>query len=760
MITKQPNHRNSASTLGLLLPLLLLAAMLTPSSAPAQDASNWYAFQPAEDVGPSVIGMESWLDAPAGNHGGVRMVGDHFEFANGGGPVKFWGVNLGNTDCEPDKALGEKWAASHAKYGINCVRLHKFIGPSGPGGAGGSGIGDPNDSTKFTPEGLDRLDYFTSQLKKHGIYYGWSWVYEHEVRPADKAHLLAYDEIVAAGKSTTGVPLFIGEDVQDLRISMLTNLLAHKNPYTGLTYAEDPALSYIEFENEDCIFFYTFGAYSQKLNLLPTYKKAFNQKFSRYLKAKYKDQDGLVKAWGDKALNAYEAKDESLDQETIMVQGNPWFASPEGLAQAKGLGTERRILDTEAFLYEVQSAYYGKFKKAIQTAGYQGPLVGSCWTSPAGVPQYLNLLTDANVGIIDRHTYFGGQTQGYQPKPGKFDKSSQLDVPGSGMLSSGLLQVKDHPFTVSEWTTVFPNEWVMESPAIFAAYGMGLQGWDGSYEFASHVGEYKGHVFASRTGDPRLWVIDQPTQIGLYPALARMIYRGDVKEAPVISTRHVTLAELRDGQPDWLSQEAIKQSGDFKEYTGAVPAAALAVGRAVVEFGDAPQPTEKVDMAKYVKDGAIESVTGQLRWYGAQGGTEAAGAPGAASGQRGYFTINTDGTKAAVGFLPKQPIIVGNVTFQPPRPSPVSSSRASTKPRRSRTPRAFSSSPWPAPATWARVTAPTAANSSPSVRARSSSSPCKPRSRSPAAPSSRSACSTRTAARRRPRSPWPTARSR
>ena len=63
------------------------------------------------------------------------------------------------------------------------------------------------------------------------------------------------------------------------------------------------------------------------------------------------------------------------------------------------------------------------------------------------------------------------------PKRGKLVSEAQVDNPGSGILSSGLLQVKNRPLSISEWTTQCPNEWLVESPAIFAAYGMGLQGW-------------------------------------------------------------------------------------------------------------------------------------------------------------------------------------------------------------------------------------------------------------------------------------------
>ncbi len=68
-------------------------------------------------------------------------------------------------------------------------------------------------------------------------------------------------------------------------IEMVVNLLKHKNPYTGLTYAEEPALSYIELQNEDDIFFYTS---ERRLQRLPDLPQALHRSGSAdWLKAKY-----------------------------------------------------------------------------------------------------------------------------------------------------------------------------------------------------------------------------------------------------------------------------------------------------------------------------------------------------------------------------------------------------------------------------------------------------------------------------------------
>ena len=333
------------------------------------------------------------------------------------------------------------------------------------------------------------------------------------------------------------------EDCQDLLIETVVNLLKHENPYTGKTYAEDPALAYIEMQNEDDIFFFTTaGVYDR----YPTYKKNLMERYARWLGEKYKDQAGLRAAWA-RALRA----DETLAAQNVALQPNPWFMSADSLPNQQG-GNKQRLLDNAAFFHAVQNAFYGKFVKAIRATGYQGPLVGSAWQAPSGLPNYYNLKSDAMVGYIDRHNYFGGGLN-----------DTMLGKPGSGDLSSGLQQVADRPFGISEWIHVYPSLYSAEGPAIFAAYGMGLQGWDASYEFQSNqtAGSYGDIVGNLPWG---VWNADVPTQVGQFPALARMIMRGDVKEGEVIGVRNVSPRNLAEGKFDF--SDSVVQQGDVKSF--------------------------------------------------------------------------------------------------------------------------------------------------------------------------------------------------
>jgi len=582
---------------------------------------DWFAFQLTGNPGPSVIGMEDWLEKPAGKHGGVRSAGDRFQFADGT-PVKFWGVNLSyGGGCAPEKPAAEFTAARYAKYGINAVRLHKFSYPTDH-----SGIADKDDSTRMTPEGLDRLDYFSAQLKQRGIYYAWSHTFGFQVTPGQRGRLLAYDEIEKQLQGKTYAFINLAEDVQDLMIEMVTRLLKHNNPHTGTTYAEDPALAYIELQNEDDIFFYTN---EQAFNACPTYTKHFIARFNDWLMAQYGSEENLKKAWGD-ALKP----EESLAKKNIVPQTNPWSFGEENLPKQTG-GARQRLLDCARHFHELQNKFYSRFVKAIWDAGYQGALCGSPWQAPSMLPHYLNLRSDYLVGFIDRHNYFGG---------GLFD--TLLTQPGSGYFSTGLQQVAGRPFGLSEWIHVYPSLYSAEGPALIAAYGLGLQGWDASFEFQSQI---NARTFNERVGWPPwgVWEADVPAQLGQYPLLARMVYRGDVREGAVISTRRVSRDNLASGKFNF--SDKVRQQGDIKTFGGSVPAEALAAGRVLVEFTEQLQPSTFPGLAKYRRAGAIVSETGQLAWN-----TEG----------KGFFTVNTPGTKAVVGFAESKPQSLGDVTIE------------------------------------------------------------------------------------------------
>ena len=617
------------------------------------DTDGWFPFDPQGYLDEGTVGLSDWLDKPAGRHGFVLIENDRFVFEDGV-PVKFWGTNIANGRVAPDAEYGKAWAAFLSKYGINAVRFHKFTWHGGD-----EGIGDENSSVLLDPEGLDRMDAFVNDLKNQGIYVGWSHIFGHRLRPGDRSRVLAYDEVVDMERvgyldnSTYGLVMF-APDLQDLSIDLTVNMLLHRNPYTGLTYAEEPALAFVEFHNEDNIFFPS--THIAVMNA-PTYKKLFCEQFSDWLLEKYGSEQGLADAWGPRALNAYPEfqQNESLAQRNIFPIAHMGYYSQEALENAeRERGTRKRLLDTALFLFETQNRFYQRFEKAVRSAGYKGPLVASCWQAGSGISHYYNLYSDALIGIIDRHNYFGGGAGGHQLAPGSVKTTPMLARPGSGLLSTGLQVVDSRPFVFSEWMSLIPNEWVAEAAPLVGAYGMGLQGWDGSYSFATDLNR-----FSETIQTHGVYNATSPTHMTLYPALARMVHRGDVQEGAVVSERFVHVPALAEGRVGF--QEQVDQdlsAYDFKSFDGFVPQEVIAAGKAVVRFTDTFKPTPSPDLDPYWDQSRkrITSETGQLAWDYSEGG---------------FVTINTDGTKGLVGFGAGLPHRLGNVMLTTETPFAV-----------------------------------------------------------------------------------------
>lgn len=605
------------------------------------DKRDWFTFDVRDDFRPSVVGMEKWLDAPAGKHGFVRMHKSWLRFEDGT-PIKFWGVNICNGRVALSKSISREWARKLAKFGVNAVRFHKFTFHGK-----GKGIGAERVSTKLDPVLAQRFDFFNAQLKARGIYTGWSHIYGHRPRPGDRKRMLAYDEVVNAGTghlrgSTIGLVNF-APDLQDLAIDLTVGMLRRRNTATGKRYADEPALAYIELQNEDDIFFPTC---MDRVNACPTYKKLFCKQFSQWLGKKYRSHRALVRAWGAQAIDAYPEfqTNEHLEANNIYPIAHHWWFSPEGLAgQQRERGTKRRLLDTARFLYETQNRFYRRFARAIRATGYKGCIVGSCWQAGSGVSHFYNLHADTLAGVVDRHNYFGGG-KGHDLHTGSNNNAAMVSAPGTGLLSTGFQQVGTRPFFLSEWISRIPNEWVAEGPPLIAAYGLGLQGWDGSFEFAGNTPNHPRTI-----NTPNIYSADSPVQLLQYPAIARMLYRGDLAEGPVISDRKLHIDSLLQDRIGFA--ETLKQKGDVKHIEGDTPLAALAAGRVQLSFSRDYGRTPKPTLSSYVdkKRQVVTAATGQLSWH---------------YRGKGYFTIDSPGTKGVVGFARGKRLVLGPVSLR------------------------------------------------------------------------------------------------
>jgi hypothetical protein len=611
----------------------ILALAWQPHSS--SDEAGWFPFTPSNTFEAGIVGMQSWLDAPAGKYGFLQMDGEDLRFENGA-RVKLWGTNI----CSRLPFMGPERADSFvnfmAKYGINAVRFHKFSWYAYDG----------EHSTRFSKERFEPFDYFQYRLREKGIYYGWSHIYGHRVQPADSSSLLAYDEIrnlrfpwSHLNGATAGLVNF-APDLQELSIALTVDMLNHVNPHTGLRYADDPALAFIEFQNEDNIF---WSAIERSLEQAPTYRALLCRQFSEWLQGKYGSQQALEEAWGKENI----PEGESLAAKNIYPRPNHGLFSWEyetSIRENRTMATH--MLDKLRFLYEKQVEFYRRFEKAVRDTGYRGVLVASCWQAGSGISHIYNLHADYIVGMIDRHNYFGGGEGGHGIRAGSVNNASMVSVPGSGLFSAGMQQVVDRPFAFSEWMSLVPNQWTAEATPIIAVYGMGLQGWDASFSFATDIPRFSRYLQSEHHG---VYNATSPLHMGLYPALARMIYRDDISESPVIATRNVHIPSLEKGRLGFT--EIVDQGYDDKRFDGSVPPQTLAIGRIPVRFAVEFLETEVPDYSPYwdTINRIITSVTGELSW---------------SYGDNRYFKINSPGTLGVVGFVPGEEIAIGDWQLQ------------------------------------------------------------------------------------------------
>ncbi len=596
--------------------------------------NTWYPWSATGDTSASVLGMDNWNTHPAGQFGRILRRGSRLIYNNK--PIKLWGLNLSFSATAPEKALANKRAALYRKYGVNAVRLHKWAD-----GSGWAGILKKDSAVEFDPEALDRFDYQIAKLKEAGIFVKLSATFGSlNLGAKDKAKVPWIEEFGPFKDGRIETPhsaIHYSPELQAVQIAQVTNLLKHRNPYTKLTYAQEPAVSFIEIINEQSILFWSS---MDPLKKSATLRRQVGKRFSDWLRAKYKDQKGLDAAWGEGSMNALSSEvtvegGESLENNNVLPLGNPWFWEPDQLNGSQK-SRRRRLLDTLQFLTLLQDEFYGRYTKAMRDAGYEGELVGSNWQAGRALSHFANLHSDALVGTIDRHNYFGGMAN-----------ATMISRAGSGLLSSGMQQVADRPFMLSEWIHTFPNEYGLEGPAILGAYGIGLQGWDVSYLFQND----DDGTFSNRLGRAE-WDVTAPQLLGIFPAVARQTIRGDVQESPVVAKRNVHFPSLFEGEISF--DDKVVQGYDIKELDSSkVPARALAVARSVVDFTSKAEATPVFLLQPYEQKGALVSSTKQLSW------TESLTPTG------GFFTMNTPATKAVVGFAQGRTFALGKVTIEP-----------------------------------------------------------------------------------------------
>ncbi len=273
---------------------ILTIIFLLPILASAQDRSKWFEFYlPWDDSSKTVTDMSAYLDAPAGKYGFLKTTPDgHFRFENKTSDERFVGVVNVAVANFPTKDQAKILAARMAKFGINLVRIHLMDVE----GTSGLFQNSSNNTLQISADRLDKMDYFIKCMKDKGIYFNFCIHSGRVYKTADGI------ESPVKNDQSKYVTLF-NQKIIDLQKDFAKKTIGHVNPYTNLTYADDPAMATVELTNENSLFNGWFGWQSDYIfgettgGIGTFYSKELDDKFNNWLAGKYENDSILAAAW-------------------------------------------------------------------------------------------------------------------------------------------------------------------------------------------------------------------------------------------------------------------------------------------------------------------------------------------------------------------------------------------------------------------------------------------------------------------------------
>lgn len=432
---------------------------------------------------------------PAGRHGWAVVLADgHIGFENRREPQRFFSASFAlsaGSGGIPDKAESMRIVTQLRRTGYNAVRLH-FIDAWLMSGQ--------SKDFDFDPAKLDRLHYFLSQLKANGIY----WVID--ILDSDNG---AYGGVYPhrwVKKHNLRLDFYTDEDKRNHWLRLTKDIFAAKNPYTGVSTLQDPALIGVILINEGGIAELTYR--SAPGGFTKSYSPKFAPLFTAWLRTRYDNDAQLKSAW----------RGESRAGESLSTA----VKLPESLR-----GNDVRTRDFMRFIVELEHDAFRWMTDKVRSLGYKGLVTAfNNW----GFNQ--SDLSRSAADWVDMHSY--------HVNPSKFvSKGSR--VPQTSAIANAARFVREltnarqwgKPFSVTEYGQPFWNSWRRESIALVPSYAA-LQEWDLITLFAENSIQldYLPSPYSRKSAI-------YPYGVGADPILrtgerlaALLFKRGDVKPSP------------------------------------------------------------------------------------------------------------------------------------------------------------------------------------------------------------------------------------
>ncbi|MEM0026464.1 MAG: beta-galactosidase [Ignisphaera sp.] len=402
---------------------------------------------PWDDSSQTDISLSEYLDKPAGKYGPVTVGPDGHLYV-GGKRIRFLGVSVVATGTFPSKEEADLIAAKLAKYGINLVRFHAIDANWEPN----NNIFSPPGTRQLNMKNLDKMDYFIAALERNGIYIDINLMCYRQFSSADG---LPSDVNTMQVKDQHLLPFFY-EPARQLVKEFARQLLTHVNPYTGLSYADDPAVAFIEILNE---YGMNFGWLDGAVDRLPpVFRNALREKWNEFLISKYGNTENLAKAWGKSLLPG-----ESLENKTVDVFNYADIITKRPTLQAR--------LDWAEFLWRLDYNYFMDMYNFLKNELKVKAIVMGTQSAWGGMPNIM-----ARLDAVDAHHYWryptGSGNNWYVINDPMVNNPSSNTMTGLAFRS-----IYGKPFTVSEYNHPAPNMYRAEGFVFLPAFAA-FQDWD------------------------------------------------------------------------------------------------------------------------------------------------------------------------------------------------------------------------------------------------------------------------------------------
>lgn len=380
------------------------------------------------------------LDAPAGKYGRVKAVGRHFEFERlPGRSQRFYGVNLVGGANAPSHEEAMELAERFSRQGYNSVRYHHYA----------NAVFRPEKgcSTALDPVKMERFDFLFAEMKRRGFYattdvFSSRGVFASEIWDDGKDELLDFRQfrplLAHHPKALENVKAFA------------RNFFLHRNPYTGLTYAEEPSLAWICMVNE--------GNF-QPANDGSRIAKVWTEAWNRWLDQRYGNAKARNAAWGRQASKTL----------TLMPSE----------AQRS---TPREYADFEQFMVDSETRLYHELATFMrEELGCQALFtsINHSWLTARGA------MVRREFDYVDTHFYVD-----HPSFPGKRwslpSYSQNLNLVAAGRIGGADFafgRLWDRPYTITEFNYAAPGQYRGVGGILTGCLGA-QQDWAGIWRFA------------------------------------------------------------------------------------------------------------------------------------------------------------------------------------------------------------------------------------------------------------------------------------